>query len=204
MRDGAWSKRVLSIPCCNHPAGGKIHTPSSQSHTMTLQELLTKYRAGTLTKLRKLGASEELAQDVVQEASILALEKFKQLRNKNKFSAWFNTIAVNLFHNTYRGLINTMRNDSTPEEMLLIPDKILTADVQLENYEFETNLAILLSHLPDRQRQAFQLRHVDALSFEEISVIMDCPYNTAKSNYFHGLMKIRNDPRTVSKLTNER
>jgi RNA polymerase sigma-70 factor (ECF subfamily) len=45
--------------------------------------------------------------------------------------------------------------------------------------------------LPEKQKQAISLRVFDDLSFKEISEIMDCPYDTAKANYRHALLKLK-------------
>ena len=45
--------------------------------------------------------------------------------------------------------------------------------------------------LPEKQRQAISLRVFEDLSFREIAEIMDCPYDTAKANYRHALLKLK-------------
>ena len=44
---------------------------------------------------------------------------------------------------------------------------------------------------PERQRVAITLRVFEDLSFKEIAQIMSCPYDTAKANYRHALLKLR-------------
>ena len=41
------------------------------------------------------------------------------------------------------------------------------------------------------EKTALVLRVYEDLSFNEIAEIMDCPYDTAKANYRHALMKLR-------------
>jgi RNA polymerase sigma-70 factor (ECF subfamily) len=48
-----------------------------------------------------------------------------------------------------------------------------------------------LENLPERQRAALTLRIFEDLSFNEIAQIMECPYDTAKANYRHGLLKLK-------------
>lgn len=49
----------------------------------------------------------------------------------------------------------------------------------------------VIRSLPERQRLAVTLRLYEDLSFEEIATIMECPYDTAKANWRHGLLKIQ-------------
>jgi len=48
-----------------------------------------------------------------------------------------------------------------------------------------------LECLPDDQRQALVLRHLEGLGIEEIARIMDCPPGTVKSRIFHGVKRLR-------------
>jgi RNA polymerase sigma-70 factor (ECF subfamily) len=52
-------------------------------------------------------------------------------------------------------------------------------------------LQIEIARLPDRQRTALSLRIFEDLSFKEIAELMDCPYDTAKANYRHALLKLK-------------
>lgn len=45
--------------------------------------------------------------------------------------------------------------------------------------------------LPFKQKTALVLRVYEDLSFNEIADIMECPYDTAKANYRHALLKLR-------------
>jgi RNA polymerase sigma-70 factor, ECF subfamily len=54
--------------------------------------------------------------------------------------------------------------------------------------------------LPFKQRTALTLRIYEDLSFKEIAEIMECPYDTAKANYRHALMRLREELQTHSDL----
>ncbi|MBF0544995.1 MAG: RNA polymerase sigma factor [Candidatus Riflebacteria bacterium] len=57
---------------------------------------------------------------------------------------------------------------------------------------FETTEKFL-SNLPEDQRMAVLLRHVEGFSIEEIASVLECPEGTAKSKIFHGLKKLRSE-----------
>ena len=48
-----------------------------------------------------------------------------------------------------------------------------------------------VDRLPEKQKMALSLRIFEDLSFKEIAEIMDCPYDTAKANYRHALLKMK-------------
>lgn len=58
----------------------------------------------------------------------------------------------------------------------------------------QQRLAIItteIGKLALKQAQAVHLRLLNNMSFGEIAKEMNCPYNTAKANYRHGLLKLR-------------
>jgi RNA polymerase sigma-70 factor (ECF subfamily) len=59
----------------------------------------------------------------------------------------------------------------------------------------ENDLKVLLQKevdkLPERQKLALNLRVFEEMSFKEVADVMGCPYDTAKANYRHALMKLR-------------
>jgi RNA polymerase sigma-70 factor (ECF subfamily) len=44
--------------------------------------------------------------------------------------------------------------------------------------------------LPTRQRNAVEMR-LNGMRFSEIAEQLNCPYNTAKANYRHGMLHLR-------------
>ena len=49
----------------------------------------------------------------------------------------------------------------------------------------------LLARLPDHQRVAVVLRHVEGVPTSEIAEVLGCPEGTAKSHVSRGLKKLR-------------
>ncbi|MBF0409347.1 MAG: RNA polymerase sigma factor [Candidatus Riflebacteria bacterium] len=68
------------------------------------------------------------------------------------------------------------------------------AELELRNLNdgvISEKLERCLSMLPEDQRMSLLLRHVEGLSIEEISEILECPEGTVKSRIFNGLKKLR-------------
>ena len=53
------------------------------------------------------------------------------------------------------------------------------------------NIHAEIEKLPFKQKTALILRVYEDLSFAEIATIMQCPYDTAKANYRHALLKLK-------------
>lgn len=126
------------------------------------------------------------AEDVVQESFIKAYEKLGGFEGRASFKSWLYQIAVN----TARNKIREHRRDMTDiENVHLAVDAV--AESALVQGEVADLLQSEVDKLPHRQRTALVLRVYEDLSFAEISHIMECPYDTAKANYRHALMKLR-------------
>ena len=48
-----------------------------------------------------------------------------------------------------------------------------------------------VDRLPFKQKTALVLRVYEDMSFSEIAEVMECPYDTAKANYRHALLKLK-------------
>ncbi len=58
------------------------------------------------------------------------------------------------------------------------PEHLLLRD------EIQNTVAGVIAQLPDELRMAITLRELDGLSYEEISITMDCPIGTVRSRIF--------------------
>ena len=128
----------------------------------------------------------EATKDVVQECFIKAYRRLGLFEGRSSLRSWLYQIALNTARNRFRKTHREILGHDTPEVSVdaRLEDHVMTLDVR----------AILLAEierLPERQREALQLRVYDDLSFKEIADIMRCPYDTAKANYRHALMKLK-------------
>lgn len=149
-------------------------------------ELVKRHQRGllrlSLRFMKDLGASE----DVVQESFIKAYEKLALFEGRSSFKSWLYQITVN----TARNKIRENRHDTTEiENVHLAVDPV--AETTLVHGSIANLLQTEVEKLPFRQRTALVLRVYEDLSFQEIANIMECPYDTAKANYRHALLKLR-------------
>lgn len=128
----------------------------------------------------------ELAEDVVQDSFIKAFQKIHLFEGRSSFKSWM-----------YRIVINTAKNKMRRGRREVVDlEKIQVAVASMEEYNLSIKDARGLiqkeiEDLPPKQKMALNLRIYDDLSFREIATVMECPYDTAKANYRHALMKLR-------------
>lgn len=132
--------------------------------------------------MKDMGAAE----DVVQESFIKAFEKLSSFEGRSSFKSWLFQIAVN----TARNKLREHRYEMTDIDNVHLSVGAV-AETALVHGAVADLLQTEVEKLPDRQRVALVLRVYEDLSFHEIAEIMECPYDTAKANYRHALMKLR-------------
>jgi RNA polymerase sigma-70 factor (ECF subfamily) len=152
----------------------------------SFSELVKRHQKGLLRMSLRFVRDLDTAEDVVQDAFIKAYEKLHSFEGRASFKSWLYQIAVNNARNRIR---DTRRN------MMDIDTIQLAVGAEAESGMVHNAVAGMLQEevdkLPDRQRTALVLRVYEDMSFKEIAEIMECPYDTAKANYRHALIKLR-------------
>ncbi len=140
---------------------------------------------------RMLGDRQE-AEDVTQEALIRAYralagypaERIRELRLR----PWVWTIAANLCRNRLR---SRGRRPSVPLVDHDPPDGAPGPDDHAEAVELQGDLARLVADLPWAMRAAVVLHHVVGMPYDEISIALDRPATTIRSDAHRGLARLR-------------
>ena len=150
-------------------------------------ELVMRHQKQMMRVALRLTRDWDIAEDVVQESFIKAYQSLKGFEGRASFKSWMYQITSNTAKNRLRSLSRETVNIDylTVGESAIAEGKLAEVDIkELIRHE--------IAQLPARQQQALSLRIFDDLSFKEIADIMDCPYDTAKANYRHALLKLRN------------
>ncbi len=152
----------------------------------SFSQLVRRHQKGLLRLSLRFVKDMGLAEDIVQETFIKAFEKLHTFEGRATFKSWLYQIAVNTSRNKFR---------ETKFETTDIGNVDLAIGATAESSLVHSAVAEVLQsevdRLPFKQRTALMLRIYEDLSFKEISDIMDCPYDTAKANYRHALLRLR-------------
>jgi RNA polymerase sigma factor (sigma-70 family) len=146
--------------------------------------------------LRVLGNphdAEEVAQDALVRA-YRALSGYEPDRIRElRLRAWLATIVVNLCRNRRRRRALPV----TPLGPLIEAGAEPAADASFDpatlasRAEARERLGALLAMLPERYRIPVVLRHVDDLSYAELSLVLGRPEGTLKAQVHRGLAMLR-------------
>lgn len=152
----------------------------------SFSELVKRHQRGLLRLSMRFMKDLDISQDVVQEAFIKAYEKLHLFEGRASFKSWLYQIAVN----TARNKLRENRYDfSNIEDVHLSVSA--TAETGLVHTAVSEMIQAEVDRLPFKQKTALVLRIYEDMSFAEIAEVMQCPYDTAKANYRHALLKLK-------------
>ena len=138
--------------------------------------------------LIKFTLNKSLAEDLVQETMVRAIEKFELFDDrKAKFSTWLIAIAQNL----YLDNIRKKKRESRHIEKEIQLDELY--DLPLEHDEDWDRVLESLSALSDESRFPLVLKHYYGYSLEEIARLMSIPVGTVKSRIHNAIKNIRKE-----------
>ena len=149
-------------------------------------ELVKRHQRGLLRLSMRFMKDVDSSQDIVQEAFIKAYEKLHLFEGRASFKSWLYQIAVN----TARNKLRENRYDySNIEDVHLSVSA--TAEKNMVHTAVSEMIQAEVDRLPFKQKTALVLRVYEDMSFAEIAEVMECPYDTAKANYRHALLKLK-------------
>ncbi len=149
-------------------------------------ELVKRHQKGLLRMSLRFLKNIDAAEDVVQESFIKAYEKLNSFEGRASFKSWLYQITVN----TARNKLRESRLETTDIEFVQISVGAI-AESSLVHSAVKDLLQHEIDKLPLKQKTALVLRVYEDLSFKEIAEVMECPYDTAKANYRHALIKLK-------------
>lgn len=156
----------------------------------SFQERLVDEQQNMLTFAYKLTSDHNDANDLVQEATLKALDNEDKYADNVNFKGWIFTIMRNIFINNYRRtvrqntIVDTTDNlyhiNSTPEAASETPEVAFTVN----------EISELLSRFPESFATPFTL-HVAGYKYEEIADKLNLPLGTVKSRIFTTRRQLR-------------
>ena len=152
----------------------------------SFSELVKRHQRGLLRLSMRFMKDLDISQDVVQEAFIKAYEKLHLFEGRASFKSWLYQIAVNTARNKLRE--NRYDFSNIDDVNLSIS---ATAEKSLVHAAVSEMIQAEVDRLPFKQKTALVLRIYEDMSFAEIAEVMQCPYDTAKANYRHALLKLK-------------
>lgn len=134
----------------------------------------------------RIVGSQEMAEDVLQEAFVNAFQNLRSFQGKSSFGAWLKRIVVNK-------AISYLRKNQL--EMVMMDDNMEVADSEGIN-EDELVLKIesvreAVQRLPNGFRVVFSLYLLEGYDHKEIAEILEISESTSKTQYNRAKKKLK-------------
>lgn len=139
-------------------------------------------------QVRRLLNDHEDANDVLQNALVKVFRNIGQFEGKSGLYTWLYRIVTNE--------AITFLNQSKRRKATSIDDadaniaNRLKADSFFDGDEAQVRLQQALATLPDRQKEVFNLRYYDEMSYEEMSKLLNISVGALKASFHHAVKKV--------------
>ncbi|MDO9038850.1 MAG: RNA polymerase sigma factor [Lutibacter sp.] len=162
------------------------------------KKLLDLYQERLYWHIRKLVITHENADDVLQNTFLRIYKSLPNFQQKSSLHTWMYRIAYN---ESLRFLEENKKKyhyslDDVSKKYL----NNLVDDAFFEGDEIQLKLQRILSELPEKDRQIFQMKYYDDLKFREMSDILEIKEGTLKSSYYNTVKYIENNILAVELL----
>lgn len=162
-------------------------------------ELVSRYEGSLYGYLRRLLRNTEQAEDAFQETWYRVLKSAERFNPDLRFAPWLYRIATNLCRDMgRRGKLRNHRSLDAPlgaDGDATLGDFVAghepAPDDRTADRDVGRHVERFVQSLPDRQREAFVLRHYQGLSYEEIARAQRCSLAAVKSNIHHAVVSLR-------------
>jgi RNA polymerase sigma-70 factor (ECF subfamily) len=155
-------------------------------------QLIRKYQDRLFTGMVHVIRNDVDAEDVVQEAFILALTKLDSFQGNSAFFTWLYRIAFNVAITRLRRKKRSVSMDRLSEESSLqLQSNEPLPDQGIKNQEQAQMLMLALGKLSEEHRSILVLREIDELDYETISQILDLPIGTVRSRLHRARLQLK-------------
>jgi RNA polymerase sigma-70 factor (ECF subfamily) len=185
-RPGPWAGRAAMGEVADEELVRRVQRGDKKAFDL----LVLKYQNRIVQLINRYVRDAHEAQDIAQETFIKAYRAMASFRGDSAFYTWIYRIAINTAKNhlaarsrrptddeievevaeQFEGE-NSLRDQETPEGILL-------------SEELGQTIQLALEELPGELRTAITLREMDGLSYDEIAEVMGCPVGTVRSRIF--------------------
>jgi len=154
--------------------------------TAQFEAFYQRERPGLLTLARALCRTSQpaVAEDIVQDAFVRALERWPQISRYDRPDLWMRRVTMNLATSRHRRLRTQVMG------LTRLAARTDTIPALSEN---TTSILTEIRRLPTRQAQVIALKYIDDLSTEEIADVLEMAPGTVRTHLRRALDAMRSD-----------
>lgn len=165
------------------------------------RQLIDKYQKLVVHIVFRLSSNPEDREEICQEVFIKVYQNLAGFKFQSKLSTWIGKIAYTTTINYLRKQKNMKPvnqiihdgngNGESYDSLEFTPSTVLTPLQELEKDDMALLVQQKIKQLPPPYQTIITLYHLDQMSYQEISEIMELPEGTVKSYLFRGRKKLK-------------
>jgi RNA polymerase sigma-70 factor, ECF subfamily len=164
--------------------------------------LVLLYQDRLVNSLFHLVGNQAEAEDIAQEAFVLAFLKLSSFRGQSQFYTWLFRIARNLSVSRFRRARKTASLDAVDAggSMLLLSDEA-APDQRLLDGETVARVQVALARLSEEHRAILILREMDELDYDAIAAALELPVGTVRSRLHRARLQLKAELEALETVT---
>lgn len=151
------------------------------------EALFRAHEDATFSLVMHFVRDRELAADLTQDAFVRAWEKLPKLREPEAFVGWLRALTTNIVRDHFRRARDTEPLDETFE----VADEGPGPAEQASGSEQDQAVREAILGLPEHQRTAVVMYHLEGRAVEEVAEALGLPKNTVVSRLARGRAALR-------------
>lgn len=176
-----------------------LELAGSKRGTQEMQDALSRYRPVFYRKAYQYLGNASDAEDVVQDALLLAYKHLDQFKGQAQMSTWLTTIVINCARMHLRGrprqtALSLDERFGEGEQYCLsdlLADRTPSPEVKCRESELRRHLMQSVAELSPSLRKAFELRDLEELTTSEATHFLGVPEGTVKAQVSRARAKLR-------------
>ncbi len=156
------------------------------------EAIVTRYQRKLINYIYRMISDFDSAMELSQDVFIKVYNSLDKYNPSFKFTTWIHRIASNATIDWMRKKkidaysLDGNDNDDMPSLGQQLPAKDLSPLQNLEMGQLQARIENAIDELPFIYKQLIILRHINELSYEEISTAVSLPLGTVKNRIFRG------------------
>ena len=179
-------------------ADGELALAAILGEFAAFDELVRRFRPAVLLVARQI-VGAEAAEDVAQDAWLLAFKALPQLEDPERFGAWLHAVTRHRAYRFARGSVHREQTGHSDIDTLIIqqtPELSRHPAEELERDEVRREVREALARLPEELQTVLLLHYFQSMPVSRIAQFLQLPVTTVKWRLHRGrqLLKGRLDP----------
>ena len=162
-------------------------TASRRGDTRAFAQLVRRYRDRHARFVARLLGDQDEAEGVLQSVFLRAWRHLDRCEDPDRFGAWLHRIVVNESR--------TFATRRGQRELRLVRDDFVVGQLEAEDASGDPALLAAieraLAELPVDQREAFLLKHVEGLEYEEMAEVTGAGVSALKMRVKRAIERLR-------------